>query len=141
MSAFDTEDLKTEIDTIFEDPEKSMEGVNESSTQNSPTKSILKSPSTSFKEKDFKKEFLDQSQSSYASHSGFIARPQNVSGFHIKLWLEFHSIVLNFQLDDFVKKEGVTDNCDLESTFTLDDLSEDEEIWVIDIPGTVCTSH
>ncbi|XP_058791225.1 uncharacterized protein LOC131664276 [Phymastichus coffea] len=117
MSVFNTEDLKIEINTIIEDPKTPMEGANESS-QDSSSKSILKSPSISFKESDFKKEFLDVSQSkNYTPQSSFIARPHT--------------------LEDFVQREEISGACDLKSTFTLDDLTEDEDIWIIDIPRTI----
>lgn len=75
MSAFDTEDLKTEINTIINKSGELMDTANASPETNTPRKSILKTPTSSFVEKNkANNDFLNHS-----SHSDWIPRPLTVS--------------------------------------------------------------
>ncbi|KAJ8681846.1 hypothetical protein QAD02_017638 [Eretmocerus hayati] len=114
MSVFDTNDLKSELHNLtLITSEEPME-TSTSSTKQAPRKSILKSPSQSFKENDFKKDMQDELLN---SSSSYIARPHTV--------------------DELVKKGTLTPELELQSTFNLENLDQDEELWVIDIPGTI----
>lgn len=40
-------------------------------------------------------------------------------------------------MEEFIKKESLNENIEMQPTFSIEDLDEDDEVWVVDIPGTV----
>lgn len=70
MSAFNTEKLKTEINTIAD---KSSEKMDTSATTSAPRRSILKTPSSTFK------EIIEAEENNRFANNDLVPRPHNVS--------------------------------------------------------------
>ncbi|XP_014210043.1 uncharacterized protein LOC106640492 [Copidosoma floridanum] len=115
MSAFNTKDLKTEINTIASnEAEKSVEPLIVLSNNIS---KMSRSPSK--KSKLAKKP--DGKQCTQSSHSDLVPRPHT--------------------LDDFLLKEKLNEECDAGTTFTYNECSDDEEFFIVEIPKTINPLH
>ncbi|XP_031787941.1 uncharacterized protein LOC103316599 [Nasonia vitripennis] len=108
MSVFNTEKLKTEINTIAD---KNSEKMDSPTTTSAPRRSILKTPSTTFK------EIIEAEENNRFGNNDLVPRPHN--------------------LDEFVQKESLNANLEMKPTFSIEDLDEDDEVWVVDVPGTI----
>ncbi|OXU28225.1 hypothetical protein TSAR_009636 [Trichomalopsis sarcophagae] len=128
MSVFNTEKLKTEINTIAD---KNSENMNSPTTTSAPRRSILKTPSTTFK------EIIEAEENNRFGNNDLVPRPHNVSIAKFNLDKEFYLKYFKFQLDEFVQKESLNANLEMKPTFSMEDLDEDDEVWVVDVPGTI----
>jgi hypothetical protein len=140
MSSFDTNDLKTEINTIF------------NATTNGPMRTLNASPEVglSVDTLDVQKEggsavqdeavripFTLPSLGRHCAGTPWLLMTFHDFSFTAALTFILINLFCLLQLEEFKLKEALTEISDLKSTFKFNELDKNEELWVMDIPITV----
>jgi len=113
MSAFNTKDLNTEINTIMlSESDKLMDNSNTFG------KNILEVQNSSQRDNSKK---LQEDNMTQSSHTDLIQRPHTI--------------------ENFVEIEKLREDPNVETTFTHNNCNEDEEFWIVDIPKSINPLH
>ncbi|XP_011497387.1 PREDICTED: uncharacterized protein LOC105361805 [Ceratosolen solmsi marchali] len=115
MSALEINDLKSQIDTVPCRTAENSIGALDASSALHPSK--VKVSNDSCIEEDTQTDKVHGKVSDETSNYDLIQRPRT--------------------LEAFKEQESLTEISNLKSTLNLDDLDEDDEIWIVEIPITV----